>query len=167
MAKRKRFYPTRDKKLPKGYDSWLEVDLHNGPLKEAQHHPTKQDLIDYSIPHTYQYDFMFEHNGVLYLCESKGRFRDSAEARKYIYVREHLEDWHVFKNSPCDKVEMFFIFENGATAMPFAKKRQDGTKNSHGEWADKNNFRWLCKKRGDLIGIDTSEALVKKLGSMN
>jgi len=26
--------------------------------------------------------------------------------------------------------------------MPFAQKRKDGSKRSHAEWADKNNFKW-------------------------
>ena len=30
--------------------------------------------------------------------------------------------------------------------MPQAKKRKDGTKRTHAEWAEKNNFKWLkCK----------------------
>lgn len=164
---KKRYFPKRDKKLPKGFDSWLEVDLYNGPLQQSQHHPNKDELIDYQIPHTYSYDFLFNHEDTLYLCESKGRARDSAEMRKYIFVREYLTEWNVFKESPYKDIELFFIFENSNTPMPFAKKRKDGTKNSHGDWASKNNFRWLCKKRGDLEGIDTSEGLINKLEEMN
>lgn len=164
---KKRYYPKRDKKLPKGFDSFLEVDLYNGPLQESQHHPNKDDLIDYSIPHQYEYDFMFSHGDTLYLAESKGRARDSAELRKYLSVRDYLEDWHVFKDSPYKEIELFFIFENAKTPTPFAKKRKDGTKQSHGEWASKNEFRWLCKKRGDLEEIKTSEQLVNKLEEMN
>lgn len=164
---KKRYFPKRDKRLPKGYDSFLEFDLHNGPLKEAQHHPSKQDMVQYSIPHQYEYDFLFGFEDTLYISEAKGRARDSAELRKYLYVRDYLEDWHVFKESPYKDIELFFIFENAMTPTPFAKKRKDGSKQTHGAWASKNNFRWLCKKRGDLEGIDTSEGLVAKLEEMN
>ena len=30
--------------------------------------------------------------------------------------------------------------------MPQAKRRRDGTKRSHAEWADKNNFRWFSEE---------------------
>jgi len=164
---KKRYFPKRDKKLPKGFDSWLEYDLANGPLKEAQHHPHKTELINYSVPHTYAYDFMFIHNNHMYLCEAKGRLRDSADGRRYHYVKDSIEDWHVFKESGCDSIEFFFLFENSKTPMPFAKKRKDGTKQSHGEWASRYNYRWLCKKRGDLEGVESSEGLVEKLEEMN
>lgn len=167
MPQPKRYFPKRDKKLPKGFDSWLEFDLYNGPLKESQHHPSKEDLIQYSVPHSYQYDFMFDLDDQLFVVESKGRARDSAEMRKYVFVREYLEDWHVFQDNAYESVELFFIFENAATPMPFAKKRKDGSKNSHGDWSKRNNFRFLCKKRGDLEGVNSSESLIKKLEEMN
>lgn len=164
---KKRYFPKRDKRLPQGFDSWLEYDLHQGPLKEAVHHPPKDHLIKYSVPHTYALDFMFEYNNCLFLCESKGRFRDSSESRKYLYIRDYLEDWHVFKQSHCEHIELFFIFENSLIAMPFAKKRKDGSKNNHGEWAEKSKFRFLCRKRGDLEDIKTNKDLIEKLDKMN
>lgn len=167
MPPKKRYFPTRDKKLPKGYDSWLEVDLHEGPLKQAQHHPAKVDLIPYAVPHTYEYDFLFIHNKKMYLCEAKGRLRDSADGRRYHYIKESLKDWHVFQNSGCTDIEFFFLFENAKTPFPFAKKRLDGTKMSHGEWATKHGYRWLCKKSGQLEGVDSSETLVKVLEARN
>ena len=164
---KKRFFASRPKGLPKGYDSWLEHRLHNTALQEAQHHPTKEDLIKYSVPHTYEYDFMFTFDKTMYICESKGRMRDSSEASKYKYIRDYLEQWDLYKESGCDKIELFFVFENASTPYPFAKKRKDGTKMTHGEWASKNGFRWLCEKRKDLEGIDSSEGLVLKLGQVN
>ena len=159
---KKRYFKPRDKRLPKGYDSWLEVRLHENSLQQAEHHPDKHNLIPYSIPHTYEYDFRFEHEGKTYILEAKGRFRDSSEARKMIYVREALADW-----SDNPNIEIVFIFEKSMTPMPFAKKRKDGTKQSHGEWATRNGFRWLCEKRGDLEGISSSKELVEKLSEMN
>lgn len=167
MPQPKRYFQKRPSKLPKGYDSFLEVWLHEGPLKEAQHHPNKAELVPYSVPHTYAYDFMFTHEDTLYLCEAKGRLRDSADGRRYHFVRDSLEDWQVFKDSSCSSIEFFFLFENSKTAFPFAKRRKDGTKQNHGEWASKHGYRWLCKKRGDLEGVSSSESLIKKLEEMN
>lgn len=164
---KKRYFKSRPKALPKGYDSKLEYRLHQGPLKNTQHHPPKEDLIQYSVTHTYEPDFYFEYDGTMFVVESKGRARDNAEMRKYIFVRDYLKDWHLFQNSKCDTIELVFLFENANTPFPFAKKRKDGTKRSHGEWATKNKFKWLCEKRGDLEGIETLEDFVNKIGEMN
>ena len=163
---KKRWFKPRDKKLPKGYDSWLEYRLHESALKDAEHHCSKEDRIVYSVPHTYEYDFIFECDHVAYVVEAKGRFRDSNEARKYIHIRDALFKWNL-ENKSCRKAELLLIFENSSTPMPFAKKRKDGTKQTHGEWATRNGFRWLCEKRGDLEGIVTKEDLVKKFGEEN
>jgi len=164
---KKRYFKPRPKDLPKGYDSKLEYRLHQTALQDAEHHPPKSDLIPYSIDHTYEYDFRFNHDSKLYLLETKGRFRDSSESRKYLYIRNHLKDWHVFQDSPCNDVELVFIFEKASTPMPFSKKRKDGTKQTHGEWATRNGFRWLCEKRGDLEDVLTAEDLVRKIDSEN
>ena len=37
---------------------------------------------------------------------------------------------------------LVFLFSNPSAPMPAAKKRKDGTKRSHAEWAEKNKFRW-------------------------
>lgn len=164
---RKRYFASRPKGLPKGYDSKLEHRLHTTALRSCQHHPSKQDLIKYSVPHTYEYDFMVELDDKIYIIETKGRFRDSSEASKYKYVNEYLTQWDLFKESPSTDIELIFIFEKASTPFPFAKTRKDGTKQSHGEWASKNGFRWLCEKRGDLEGVETAEDIVAKLLEMN
>lgn len=64
------------------------------------------------------------------MIETKGRFRDSAEARKYIDVRAGLPD----------DTQLVFVFYNPKTPMPNARKRADGTKMTHGAWAEKNGF---------------------------
>ncbi len=167
MAKFKRHYEKRDQKLPRPYDSWLEYDLHNGPLKEAQHHPKKEDLIPYIVPRTYEYDFLFTHDNIMYLAESKGRWVDSSDASRYQQIRSALKDWHVFKESGCEDIELFYIFENHKTAFPHAKRRKNGTKMTNGEYASKHGYRWLCKKRGDLEDVHSSESLVKRLEELN
>ena len=164
---KKRYFKARPKSLPKGYDSKLEQRLHETCLQSCQHHVPKEDLIPYVIPHTYQPDFLMEYNGKLFVIEAKGRAREQAELRKYCYVIEHFENWEFYKNSTCTEIELVLIFENAATPMPFSKRRKDGTRQSHGEWATKNGFRWLCEKRGDLNGIESPEELVNKLEALN
>lgn len=164
---KKRFFKKRDTALPKGYDSKLELRLHQTCLQDARHHPPKEDLIPYVVSHTYEYDFMFELDGTLYLCETKGRYNDSQEAAKLGHVRNHLAEWDYFIKSVCSNIELFLIFENSSTPMPFTKRRKDGTKLSHGEHATKHGFKWLCEKRGDLENILTKQDLIDKLNTMN
>jgi len=128
---KKRYFKKRDKGLPKGYDSKLELELHQGILSEYEHHPEK---LHYHIDHSYEPDFVHPEEPNL-LIEVKGRFRDSSEASKYLWIQKCNPDY-----------EIIFIFENPNTPMPFSKRRKDGTKLSHGEWATKNGFRWYTKE---------------------
>jgi len=127
---KKRYFKKRDKGLPKGYDSKLEYDLHQNELKDYEHHP---DKLHYTVSHTYEPDFVSNSNPYL-LIEVKGRFRDNTEASKYKWIRDCNPDY-----------EIVFVFEKPDTPFPFAKKRKDGTKMTHAEWAEKNNFRWFTR----------------------
>lgn len=119
-------------------DSKWEGKLRDTIFKELG---WQGDKIEYVIPHKYTPDFV--HGEVL--IESKGRFRESSEARKYKHIRDAL--------LPLKK-ELVFVFYNPATPMPHAKKRKDGTKLTHGEWADKNGFRWFTEHTvKDALGI--------------
>lgn len=128
--------PTRKKatktQLPKGYDSKFEVDIH-ALIPNLTHHP---DKVHYVQHRTYEPDFIYERKEggkfKVTLIECKGRFRDSAEAKKYKDVRDSLED----------NYEIVFVFYNPKTPMPHARKRKDGTKLTHGGWADKEGFTW-------------------------
>lgn len=133
VKKRKAF--KKKKGTPKGYDSGLEYELHKGYFKDWGHHTTK---LPYVSRHTYEPDFIRRTGDDVLYIEVKGRFRDSAEAQKYPFIRETFSD----------NEELIFIFEDAKKPMPFAKKRKDGTKYSHGEWAKKNNFRYYCNKQG-------------------
>lgn len=135
MAKKKRVYRKAKPKPPKGYDSVFEYDLHKGMLKDWTFHPER---VSYHVPHTYEPDFKKTIGDTTILLECKGRFRERAEATKYIYVRESL--------NACE--ELVFIFYKADTPMPHAQRRKDGTKQTHGEWAEKNNFRYYCIKDG-------------------
>ena len=93
---------------------------------------THKGIIEYSIPHKYHPDFIRVINDKIIYLEAKGRFWDHAEYTKYKWIREHLPE----------DCELVFLFSNPSAPMPAAKKRKDGTKRSHAEWAEKNKFRW-------------------------
>lgn len=114
------------------YDSIWEAVLHESILKDWEHHT---DKVDYVIRHTYEPDFVREIGGKKILLESKGRFWDFQEYNKYIWVK---------KNLPKD-TELVFLFANPSAPMPGAKRRKDGTKRSHAEWAGANGFRWFSE----------------------
>jgi len=128
-------------KVPAGYDSKLEYDLHNNELKDLDYHPSER--IHYAIPHFYEPDFLYQGSLKTILVEVKGRFRDSAEARKYIYVRESFT-----KEEDTKQKELIFLFQDGNKPMPNAKRRKDGSRNTHRAWAEKNGFRYYCLKEG-------------------
>jgi len=115
--------------VPKGYDSIWEYQIHQTLLKDWQHH---WDNIDYIVKHKYEPDFVKIINGKTILIEAKGRFWDYAEYSKYIHIREALPKGY----------ELLFLFQKPFAPMPQAKKRKDGTKRTHAEWAEKNNFKW-------------------------
>ena len=127
----------RPKKLIKEdgskYDSIWEMLLHESILKDWEHHV---DKVPYVIEHKYEPDFVREVEGKKILLESKGRFWDFAEYNKYIWVNKYLP-----KNT-----ELVFLFANPAAPMPAAKRRKDGTKRSHAEWAEANGFRWYSEE---------------------
>lgn len=133
---KKRYFESKRKELQgTPYDSCTERDLHNGLLKEARHH-VKEDQIEYVIPHKYEPDFVLTKDGKKYIIEVKGRFRDSTESAKYKWIRDVL---------PEDS-ELVFIWDQPNKTYPFAKTRKDGTKLTHEEWADKNEFRHWNKE---------------------
>ena len=115
-------------------DSKFEKDLLEGVLKDCEFHTER---IPYTIEHTYQPDFVHTtKDGYTYLIESKGRFMDSSEASKYKWIREALPE----------RTELVFLFQKPTLAFPNAKVRKKcGTKKTHLEWAELNNFKWFDK----------------------
>lgn len=111
-------------------DSKWEGKLRDTILKDCEYHA---DKIPYFVEHTYEPDFV---SGDI-IIEAKGRFRERAEATKYIWVRKALEE--------TDK-ELVFLLYNPNTAFPHAKARKDGTKMSHAEWCEKNKFKWYTEE---------------------
>lgn len=129
--KPRKIRPT-EKDVPKGYDSKWEYNLHNSVLKNWKHHT---DKINYTVEHTYEPDFTKTINDIEYLLEAKGRFWDYNEYNKYVWIRKTLKP----------NQELIFLFSSPTSPMPQAKRRKDGTKRSHAEWAEKNNFKWYSE----------------------
>ena len=129
------------------YDSIWEAVLHESILKDWEHHA---DKISYIIEHTYEPDFVRKIDGKLILLESKGRFWDFQEYNKYVWVKKHLPE----------DTELVFLFANPSAPMPGAKRRKDGTKRSHAEWAYKNGFRWFSEDSipDDWIDVTAKES---------
>mgnify|MGYP003633523745 FL=1 len=121
-----------EKDLVKGYDSNWEYELHSGILDNWSFHT---DKVPYTVSHNYHPDFLRVIDGKKILLEAKGRFWDYAEFSKYIWISKTLPE----------DTELVFLFANPSAPMPQAKRRKDGTKRSHGEWASANNFRWFSE----------------------
>ncbi len=121
-----------EKDVIKGYDSNWEYELHSGILDGWSFHT---DKVPYTVSHNYHPDFIREVEGKKILLEAKGRFWDYAEFSKYIWISKTLPE----------DTELVFLFANPSAPMPQAKRRKDGTKRSHGEWASANDFRWFSE----------------------
>ncbi len=131
--RKRRVKRPRDKNLVNGYDSTFEYELHTGILDGWSHHP---DTVPYIVEHKYHPDFIKEINGKIILLEAKGRFWDYAEFNKYVWIKQALPE----------NTELVFLFANPSAPMPQAKRRKDGTKRSHGEWATANGFVWYSRQ---------------------
>jgi hypothetical protein len=115
----------------RGFDSHFEMELKDGPLEACEFHGNK---VDYIIEHKYEPDFTTPCGK--FIIEAKGRFPDSTVAAKYKWIRKCLPEG----------VELVFLFSKPECPMPHAKRRKDGTKNCHSEWATKNGFRHYTKE---------------------
>lgn len=122
----------KKKKLPSGFDSFLEVRLN----KEMVNCDWKPPVIPYTTQAEYHPDAQFvTSTGETILIEIKGHFRTTQEATKYIWVRKALPDNH----------ELVFVFDNPHTPMPRARRKKDGTRTTHAQWATKKHFTWYDK----------------------
>ena len=133
MARKPRKPRPKKINVPKGYDSLWEFNVHNDLLNDWKHHV---DTIEYVVHHKYEADFVKEIDGKTILLEAKGRFWDYAEYSKYIHVRKALPE----------NYELVFLFQKPYSPMPGAKVRKDGTKRTHAEWAETNNFTWYSEE---------------------
>ena len=122
------------RKANRDWDSKFEKELQEGVLAHTELH--SKEYIHYSVPKKYKPDFTWiDKDGFTYLIEAKGRFEDNYESSKYKHIRRNLPPLY----------ELVFIFQNPKLPMPRAKVRKDGTKATHSEWADRNDFQWFDK----------------------
>ncbi len=124
-------------------DSLWENKLRNGLFKSLEYHPAK---IAYTVSHHYEPDWIIRN--IYYpseklpavveiiLIEAKGMFRDASELQKYVAIQSELEHNHTSS-------ELVFLFQKPDAPIYFKTKRKDGTKMTHKEWAEKNNFRYF------------------------
>ena len=67
---------------------------------------------------------------------------------KYVWIKKYLPE----------DTELVFLFAEPTAAMPQAKRRKDGTKRTHSEWAESKGFRWYSSRSIPKEWIDvTSE----------
>lgn len=116
---------------PKGYDSKFEHTLHKSVLKGLKRN-TKVTL-PYVVRKKYKPDFLLPSDDKI-LVEVKGRFRTSEEAAKYVHFRKSNPDYTII-----------FIFGKPSLPMPHAKRRKDGSKMTHAEWARKHGFTYYSE----------------------
>lgn len=138
-------------KPPKGYDSMLEFNLHKDKLKNWEYHPS--ETVEYTVPHYYEPDFVLESGRKVFLLEVKGRFRERKEASKYVYIQKACQE-EGYKGH--EEAEVIFLFQDSRKPMPHAQRRKDGTRQTHGEWAEKNGFRYGCVAKGDYDVLSSS-----------
>ena len=131
--RKKRVKRPIEKDVPEGYDSKWEAALHKRLLDSWDLHTQE---VSYIVEHKYNPDFVKVINGKTILIEAKGRFWDYQEYNKYIWIKKAL---------PKD-YELVFLFASPSAPMPYARRRRDGTKFSHAEWAEKNKFKWYSEK---------------------
>lgn len=115
------------KKVPKPYSSWFEHDFH----KKFPQLEYEDIRFSYVSKHTYLPDFRSVSG--YYWFELKGRFRSSAEAKKYLDIRDCLFD---------GEAEIVFVLYDPNTKMPNAKRRRDGTFATMREWCERHNFKY-------------------------
>jgi hypothetical protein len=121
----------RYSKKSHGFDSQLERRIG----KTFGSHNKKK--VSYTLDHSYNTDFIVyvkKPNGVrkAFLIEAKGIFRGNDRA-KYLAIQKQYEE--IAKQLKCDLVELVFVFQD-----PTVKVGR--TKQSHGEWAEKNGFKF-------------------------
>ena len=119
-------------KIPAGYDSKFEYDMHKRKLKGCNWKP---DSVSYAIPHKYKPDAKFVRpDGTEVLIELKGRhgWAKQSEMGKYKHVRESL----------LPHQELVFVLYEHNMRFPNARRRLDGSYMTYEEWMETNNFTY-------------------------
>lgn len=121
------------------YRSELERRLHSKTFSDWNYESTKISYIQPEIKRSYTPDFTNRIDGITYHIEAKGRFRDMAEAKKYLHIRSALK--------PDEKI--IFVLSSRKTKMPGKLgKRKDGTRYQRQtmcEWLKQNGFDFMIE----------------------
>lgn len=115
--------------LPKGIDSKLELELSRNGLKGCDWKPP---CLEYYIHKEYHPDALYGDT----LIEVKGYFRTSAEASKYVHIQAQNTEY-----------ELVFVFADPSKPIPWAKRRKDNTRMTHGEWAERHGFTYYSQHK--------------------
>ncbi|QTP59555.1 hypothetical protein HNO53_13010 [Billgrantia antri] len=107
--------------------SCFEAHLMLNTKLSRANYEDKSSHVQYTLIATYKPDFVSPLNPDI-LFESKGIFRDAAEAKKYKLVSEQT-----------GKI-IIFIFQARDIEILWQKKRVDGTRQTHEQWCQKNGF---------------------------
>lgn len=113
------------------YDSKFERKLHEGVLKDFVYHPK---TFEFQITEKYTPDFGKDIGGNHFYIESKGYIYTQRDARKFVEFRKTLP-WNC---------ELVFCFQDPLKELKWQTIRKDGSKMSHFQWCEWNNFRWYC-----------------------
>jgi len=134
MARNKKVYKPKSKKIPyKNYlmESRQEVIFAKECDKKKLIWEYETDYFELVIRQIYTPDFKITlKNGYIFYVEYKG-YLWKEDKTKMLAVKRQYPD-----------VDIRFVFLNHKKPIHGAQMRKDGTKMSHGEWAETHGFKW-------------------------
>lgn len=131
------------------YDSKFEQQLHEGPLKSFKLHPYTEEFTQVE---KYTPDFCYVAGSHEYIIEAKAYLYTGHECKRYTNYRKTLGT----------NRELIFIFQDPNKSLKWKKSRQDGTKMTLLQWANKNKFRWFTSDT--LFMLTTEINKIHKIG---
>ena len=128
------------------YDSRLEETVGYQLGSQWNYHCSRANRIAYVIHKNYEPDFWILRDKKLWVVEVKGYFRPG-DALKYLNVRDGLSKWGVYteleKQGEAAKIELIFVFADPNKQILHLKKRKNGKRTTHGEWARDHGFEFF------------------------
>ena len=119
--------------------------------KKGYRKPRVKRPVEKNVPPNYDSNWEHElHTGLLKQWQLHVKEID------YIIKHKYEPDFvKVVKKVLPPDIELVFLFANPSAPMPQAKRRKDGTKRSHGEWASANGFKWYSEDSLPDEWVDT------------